>query len=219
MIAEKDLFPDTSITQLEVDIIVNCELPMLSSRDVRRFMQLPIQLSKCHRNIEILPRYLPSIVECLKISPIVGANAKDITNLIYSLQAVRENDTGAKDFLTLMTKMVTKSMIDESLNDSEDQTFSSQGVSMILFGLRSMSSNSIEVCELLNALIPKVQSCREELNAQAVGNALYGLHGMSSHHPEVRAIISALAFKVQSCRELDAQAVGNALNGLKENEQ
>jgi hypothetical protein len=212
MISDRDFFSDASITQFEVDRIVNSELPMLSSRDVIQFMYLTIKLSKRRRihPVSILPRHLPLVVECFNKFTITNANARDMATLIYSLQGVWENDIGAKDFLILMTKIVNI-----SLNDSKHGRFTSQGVSMTLFGLRSMSSESLEVRNLLRALKPKVERCSEEFNVQEIGNALNGLKGMSSDHSEVRAILSALVPKVQSCSELDAQAIGNALFGMK----
>jgi hypothetical protein len=64
--------------------------------------------------------------------------------------------------------------------------------------------------------VPKVESCREALDAQAVGNALYGLQGMTSDKAAVQAILLALVPKVECCREaLDAQAIGNALYGMQ----
>jgi hypothetical protein len=41
--------------------------------------------------------------------------------------------------------------------------------------MKRMSSDSAEVCARLSALVPKVESCREALDAGAVGNALYGI--------------------------------------------
>jgi fructose-1,6-bisphosphatase len=41
-----------------------------------------------------------------------------------------------------------------------------------------MSSDHAEVRAILSALVCKVQSCKEDLNAQELGNALYGLQGM-----------------------------------------
>jgi hypothetical protein len=46
---------------------------------------------------------------------------------------------------------------------------------MSLYGLRCMSSDSLEVCELLRAFTQKVQGCKEDFESQGVGNALYGL--------------------------------------------
>jgi hypothetical protein len=95
------------------------------------------------------------------------------------------------------------------------ENLKSQEVGNALYGLKGMSSDCTEVCDLLSALTIKVSSCKEDLDAQAVGNALYGLQGMSSDCSEVRNMISALSLKVHSCKEdLSAQAVGNALCGM-----
>ncbi len=73
---------------------------------------------------------------------------------------------------------------------------------------KGQSSDSTEVQAMLKALMPKVESCREALDAQNVGNSLYGLQGMSSDSAELRAMLSALVPKVESCREaLKAQHI------------
>ena len=84
---------------------------------------------------------------------------------------------------------------------------------MALYGLQRLG-DSEEARQLVAALTPKVQHCREELDAQAVGNALYGLQQMGDSHVEVRQLVAALTPKVTQCREaLGAQEVGNALSG------
>merc|ERR1711862_615361 len=83
-----------------------------------------------------------------------------------------------------------------------------------LYGLQSLS-DSEEVRQLLAALTPKVQQCREELDPQAVGLPLYGLQSLSDSE-EVRQLLAALIEKMQQCREdLVPETVGNTLYGLK----
>ena len=66
------------------------------------------------------------------------------------------------------------------------------------------------------ALVPKVESCSEALNAQNVGNAFYGLQNISSESAGICLLLSALAPKVESCRKaIDAQPVNNALYDLQ----
>ena len=85
-----------------------------------------------------------------------------------------------------------------------------------LYGLKCMSSECIEVRQLIYALANKVTMSSTELVAQAVGNALYGCQLMTSDHEEVRFLLEVLAIKVSRCTELlEAQNVGNALYGLR----
>lgn len=85
-----------------------------------------------------------------------------------------------------------------------------------LYGLKCMSSEIVEVRELVYALANKVAGSTSDFVAQAVGNALYGLQMMTSDHEEVRFMLSVLAGKVARCTELlEAQNVGNALYGLR----
>ena len=65
-----------------------------------------------------------------------------------------------------------------------------------------MSNYSPEVLQLLTALAPKVQSCKEELSAQNTANTLYSPQNMSSARPEVPPQLMAVVRKVQSCEEV-----------------
>jgi hypothetical protein len=85
-----------------------------------------------------------------------------------------------------------------------------------LYGLKCMSSECVEVRQLIFALATKVAGSNTELVAQAVGNALYGCQMMTSDHEEVRYLLQVLSVKINQCTELlEAQNVGNALYGLR----
>eukprot|EP00596_Hydrurales_sp_CCMP1899_P003255 CAMPEP_0119039814 /NCGR_PEP_ID=MMETSP1177-20130426/9480_1 /TAXON_ID=2985 /ORGANISM="Ochromonas sp, Strain CCMP1899" /LENGTH=79 /DNA_ID=CAMNT_0007004139 /DNA_START=601 /DNA_END=836 /DNA_ORIENTATION=+ len=77
-----------------------------------------------------------------------------------SLQAVRNDNVGVNDLLVLMT-----TIMNESLKDTGTKSLTSQGIAMIMYGLRQMGSNSAEVRAMLSVLLPKVESCREALIA------------------------------------------------------
>jgi hypothetical protein len=59
---------------------------------------------------------------------------------------------------------------------------------------------SRDVEDMLAALAPKIEGCREKLSAQAVGNALYGLQSMSSDVRELKDVLAALAPKIEGSR-------------------
>jgi predicted nucleic acid-binding Zn-ribbon protein len=72
-----------------------------------------------------------------------------------------------------------------------------------------MSSDVREVKDVLAALAPKIEGCKEELDAQAVSNAIYGLQSMSGDVREVKDVLAALATKIGGCRkELPPRVVG-----------
>ena len=106
----------------------------------------------------------------------------------------------------------------EFLKSSLDRNvrFTAIGVSRMLYGLQSMSSNSPEVRSILSLLSHVVNNCQEALDIQAVGNTLYGMQGMNSKYDEVQSLLVALTDKVNECPEnIDAQAFSNALYGLQ----
>lgn len=75
-----------------------------------------------------------------------------------------------------------------------------------VYALQNMSSDYVEVRNVVAALTPKVCNCNEAFNACQVGNALYGLRGMKSQYLEVR-LISPLLLKWK--------VVSNSLCGLQ----
>eukprot|EP01038_Epipyxis_sp_PR26KG_P009210 gene9210-12421_t len=105
--------------------------------------------------------------------------------------------------------------ISDRLNSLREE-LRAREASNALYGLKCMSSEIIEVRELILAVANKVASSSTEFVAQAVGNALYGCQMMTSDHEEVRYLLHVLAGKVGQCTELlEAQNVGNALYGMR----
>jgi very-short-patch-repair endonuclease len=73
-----------------------------------------------------------------------------------------------------------------------------------------------DVKDVLAALVPKIEGCREELDAQKVGNALYGLQNMSSDVEEVVGVLAALTPKIEGLSQrLLPQHIANAFYGLQ----
>ena len=70
----------------------------------------------------------------------------------------------------------------------------SQGVGSALMGLRSMSSDSPEVLDLLQVLELKIlpMAASEPFNVLSITSAMHGLQGMSDKHPEVRRMLAVL---------------------------
>ena len=66
-----------------------------------------------------------------------------------------------------------------------------------LYGLQNMSSDSVEVRELLVVLTDKIRKSEAELNAEQIGYGLYGLQNMSSNSVEVRELLVVLINKFQ----------------------
>lgn len=94
-----------------------------------------------------------------------------------------------------------------------------QEISMSLYGLRKMTSESQSVRNLLSALSNAIETSNSKLSQQGISNSLNGLQGMSSNHPETLAILNSLTFKIsqahQSGEILNEKSIGSALMGLK----
>lgn len=93
-----------------------------------------------------------------------------------------------------------------------------QEMANALYGLQGMSSDHIEVKELLIAIEKKIISSRSSqiFNSQEIGNALYGLQNLKSECPEVRNLLLAMRKKMINFNViLNAQSVGSAFIGLQ----
>ena len=116
----------------------------------------------------------------------------DTGNIVTILQR------GAKLRLSLSAQVVR--FLGATLNEAHcTAILRARYVGDALYGLQRLG-DSKEARQLVAALTPKVQDCREELDAQAVGNALYGLQRLCDSE-EVRQLLAALTPKVQQCRE------------------
>jgi hypothetical protein len=156
-----ELFPDTSFTQKDVDSMIASELTILNKYELVQFLFRSVKFSKKrNRRIELVPRHLVVIKSCLSRFPTSSWTGKDVAFMMNSLQAVRNDNAGINDLLVLMT-----TIINESLKDAGPKSLTSQGIAMIMYGLRRMSSNSVEVRAILSALLPKVESCKKALGA------------------------------------------------------
>ena len=102
--------------------------------------------------------------------------------------------------------------------------YTAQHVTMITYGMKSMSSSSGEVRHLLLALKPLIMHSSEYeseslLNHQ-FASAMFGLQGMSSDEFSVRAYLQALLSRIsdgseKSCREFSGQELGMACHGMR----
>ena len=90
-----------------------------------------------------------------------------------------------------------------------------QNVGNILYGLKGMSSEYVEVRKLLGVLACKVTESQDRLGNQEISNAFYGMKSMLSEHAEVRTMLNILTGKMMDCQERpDARQISNLLFGL-----
>ena len=72
----------------------------------------------------------------------------------------------------------------------------------------------VEVRKLVNALVPKVVECAEELCALNVARSFHGLQFLSSDHLEIVPLIAAVENKVrESSASVNAQRIATGLYG------
>ena len=97
--------------------------------------------------------------------------------------------------------------------------FNAQGIGCVCYGLRSMTSEAVEVRKLLRVLTKCIQISTVDIDAQGLFNALYGMQGLSSDYVDVRDLLQAVLSKVNEVeilkRPLALQGISNALYGLQ----
>eukprot|EP00435_Cladocopium_sp_Y103_P018465 s3254_g4.t1 len=156
--------------------------------------------------------YSPSILAFLTNAlsdPDLRLDARQLASCLYGLQSL---STADPEVLRLVDVLAT---ITESFSTSK--TFTAQAVSNMLYGLQNLTTDCREVRRLLRALASLLQDFPTQpgpqLSAQGVG-ALYGLQGMGDSS-ELRELLRVLTPLVDAARDLDGQAIGNALYGLQ----
>jgi predicted nucleic acid-binding protein len=86
----------------------------------------------------------------------------------------------------------------------------------MLFGMREMRDEHVEVRWLLAALTMKLTNSSAAMSAHAIGEALYGLQGMTSESSEVQQLLNVLTARMQESEvELSASQIINACCGMR----
>ena len=102
-----------------------------------------------------------------------------------------------------------------ALRLSNDIPLDTNGVKDSMLGLGGMSSDFAEVCEVVRALAPRIQSCEETLEGRQVAVILESLHSMNSESADVRSLLSALTHQMQRCTFLYfPHKIGPSMLGL-----
>jgi len=129
-----------------------------------------------------------------------------LSQLVNSLRIYDDKDKAVAHLIKVITKKVRNSEV----------ILGSLAVGNMLYGLKGMKSDSLEVLYLLTELTKLVKTCTEPLNAQDVSMMLYGLQGMSIDCPDVIGLLRELPQLVMTCKEqLKAREVGMMLYGLQ----
>jgi hypothetical protein len=108
--------------------------------------------------------------------------AIQLSQLVNSLRIYDDKDEAVVHLIKVIAKKVRKSKV----------ILGAQAVGNMLYGLKGMKSDSLEVIDLLTELTKLVKTCTEPLNAQEVSMMLNGLQGMSSDCPEVIDLLREL---------------------------
>ena len=152
-------------------------LPPMNKSSIASFMQKTSKVE--HRfygeDLMKIVQKLTSLDDSMRMIP--------LSQLVNSLSIYDDKDKAVVYLITVITKKVRKSKV----------ILGAQAVGNMLYGLKGMKSDSLEVRALLTELTQLVQTCIEPLEAKNVGIILYGLKGMKSNCPEVIALLRELS--------------------------
>jgi hypothetical protein len=97
-----------------------------------------------------------------------------------------------------------------------DIPLDAMGVKDSICGLVGMSSDCAEVCEVLRALVPRIQCCEETFEGWQIASILQSLASQSTESAEVRSLLSALTYHIQRCPFLFfPRKLGQSILGLQ----
>lgn len=207
-----DVFSGENPTQFEIDNFVNdgC-LNSLNSSDVAKIFYWSVRLKKHHR-IDVLQKHLIALTSRVKIFSFAAWKAKDITFLIYAMQFIQATNDGVRDYLLTLVKILNDSLKGEAAV----QDVTSQGISMMMYGIKGLNSEDKEVRLLLMTLAVVFRRASCNLKNIEVGNTLFGMQSMSSEYTEVREMLAAIAPKIRNGENvMEALNLSNALYGMR----
>jgi hypothetical protein len=102
MILSKEIFPNPSITQGEVDSLISSDFSKQSKYELVQFLFLTAKFSKKKNKtnkILIVQSHLRAIEVCLRRFPPTSWKGKEVSFIINSLQIVRSTNPGINKFL------------------------------------------------------------------------------------------------------------------------
>lgn len=143
-------------------------------------------------------------------------NGHAIGMALYGFRSSSSDSSVVRNVLKLLTRHIYSAASAFDSN-SESMRLRGQDISNAIYGLQGMNGQQPEVRELMAALVYRltvVHHPKLALTAQDVGMSLYGLNKMSCQVPEALQLLERLQPHLYGV-QLDHQAVGNALYGLR----
>ena len=197
------LFTDKTpgITELleEVRVKVQSCLEHLSGREIGNALYGLQGFTANTQTTSILTCLLPAIISCEELT------SQELGNALYGL---RNMDSSSEVLLTL-------SALAKLIDRSSTPDISAQAIVNAVNGLRSQRGVSVQVEEVLQALLRKLKSCSATFSNAAIGGALMGLQGFEDH-AVIREMLHILAIKMQENNEaLQPLSLSSILHGLQ----
>ena len=134
----------------------------------------------------------------------------DMVQLCQMFYSLKENNGTTASTLLLITLLTVR------LKELKISSMNAQGIANSLYGLQKMSSDSVEVREVLLEMIPHIKAYKGTFTSQGIGNALYGLQKMSSDRVEVQNVLLSMIPHIKACKDIfTEQSIANSLYGLQ----
>ena len=135
-----------------------------------------------------------------------------VPNIFYGLQKNKYQSKESKKFLTVITRIIGGGKEEEKGKGNVTAT----ELGNTLMNFQELTSDVIEVQDLLLVMTERIKSCTEPLENRNVSNTLCGLKRMNSDHINVLALLSALTEKILiGQKEVRSNVIGFSLYGLQ----
>jgi hypothetical protein len=148
-------------------------------------------------------------------------DGQSLSNALYGLQSMSSECSEVRQILSVLVSGITTtpqgSLSKQTVTEGIELT--EQGISNCMSGLRNMSSDHVEVRQLLAALTVLIFRASKSvtLSGKSLAGCLLGLQRMSDAHQEVRAVIQVIGWMVSDSPKLvvNGEELANILFGMQ----
>jgi hypothetical protein len=134
----------------------------------------------------------------------VGSTAA-LSGALFALRNMHEH-LGIRLLLRQVKEVMTLS----------SEPFDGIAIAHSMYGLQRMTSNTLEVRDLLKIIAVKIAESESRLSAKDVGMALFGMQGMTADKKGVRMVLRTLIQKIKECNgRFSAKDVSRSLYGMQ----
>ena len=170
----------------------------------------PLTIRDTERLLRVLIKLVLELVDINEEGGRGDLNLFEICKISSSLKNVSDGLMEVRHVLALLSSKLIE------LDSNPGKPIRATEISLMLSGMRNMSSDTAEVRNLIFCFATKIEECPSALDARGIGECLYSLQNMKSDCSEVLRLLRALTKKIKDCEEVCSLTnLYMALFGLK----